>query len=91
MEAKKQEITDRLQPSIRILKQNTGIYGQRNSTLQGFPWERLRPNAMKEGAEAAGVNKRHHPKPLISLAPGTIGAKHTTDRHRQATSPVGCN
>ena len=50
MEDIKQRITDKIQPRIRILKQDTGIFGARNHTLYGFKWNRVKLRAMMKGA-----------------------------------------
>ena len=52
MEEIKERITNKIQPRVRILKQDTGIFGIRNNTLQGFKWERVKLRAMKNGAAA---------------------------------------
>ena len=50
MEEIKQRMTDKIQPRIRILKQDMGIFGIRNYTLQGFKWNRVKIRAMMEDA-----------------------------------------
>ena len=52
MEEIKQRIIDKIQPRVRILKQDTGIFGKRNHTLQGFKWDRVKLRAMKESSDA---------------------------------------
>ena len=50
MEEIKERFTNKIQPRVRILKPDTGIYGIRNHTLQGFKWDRVKLRAMMEGA-----------------------------------------